>query len=99
VVAFQEGDLWVARGVEYDIAAHASALTRLPLAFERAPRANLCINAELGRDGLDGIPPAPSRFRALFESGMDLEPRRAVESAERSRVEIGGLRVAEARAL
>src|SRR3989338_4387140 len=99
VVAFQEGDLWVAQCVEYDIAAHASDLTRLPAAFERALLENLCINAELGREGLDGIPAAPEFYRELFDGGMDLKPRsvakpRALARTPKPRVQIGRLRVA-----
>ena len=96
VVAFQEGDLWVAQCVEFDIAAHAAALPRLPEAFERALAENLCINAELGRSGLEGIPAAPKRFRDMFKSGMEVKTPRRSPGGDRQRVEIGKLRVVEA---
>jgi hypothetical protein len=67
VVAYQVGDLWIAQGVEYDIMARAKSLTTLPKAFNRALMSNLCVNDELGREGLDGIPPAPDHFREVFE--------------------------------
>jgi hypothetical protein len=67
VVAFQEGELWVAQCVEYDIAAFAKSLPELSKAFERAMAANLCVNADLGRNALDGVPAAPERFRQLFD--------------------------------
>jgi|ERR1700722_5974059 len=98
VVAFQEGDLWVAQCVEYDIAAHAPALPKLPEAFEKAIAENLCINAELGRQGLDGIPAAPPRFRKLFKSGLELKTPRRAPASDVGKVEIGRLRVAEAHA-
>ena len=75
-VVFEDGGVWVAQGVDYDIAAFAPTLGALPKAFTRAVGANLCANADLGREGLDGIPPAPKRFAALFK-GADytLSPR------------------------
>jgi hypothetical protein len=94
VVAFQEGDLWVAQCVEYDIAAHATDLTRLPAAFERAIMANVCVNLELGRQGLEGIPEPPRRFQEMFDSGMELKPRKPHARAQGA-VQIGRLRVAE----
>jgi glucose-6-phosphate 1-dehydrogenase len=66
VVAFQEGETWIAQCVEYDIAAHATQLTQIPAAFERVLIDNLCVNAELGRTGLDGIPPGPPIFAKMF---------------------------------
>lgn len=75
VVAYEQGGLWVAQCVEYDIAAFAKSFTELPNAFERAVAANVCANADLGRDALDGIPTAPARFRALFDAAQfDVKP-------------------------
>jgi hypothetical protein len=67
VVAFQEGELWVAQCVEYDIAAFAKSLPELPRALERAVAANICANADLGRHALVGVPPAPPRFKQTFD--------------------------------
>lgn len=67
VVAYQKGNAWIAQCVEYDIYAHSESLPKLSLALERAVLANVCINAELGRKGLDGIPPAPQRFLDMFQ--------------------------------
>jgi len=50
-----------------DIAARADEPGKLPRAIERALVANLAMNRELGRLGLDGIEPAPPQFRELFE--------------------------------
>ena len=77
-VLFEDRGVWVAQCVEYDIAAFAASLPELPRAFERAVAANLCANADLGRDGLDGVPPAPERFERLYEEAdLGVTPRRS----------------------
>jgi hypothetical protein len=66
VLAYQEGEAWIAQCVEYDIYARAENLPKLPEAFGRALAANVCINAELGREGLSGIAAAPQRIKEAF---------------------------------
>jgi hypothetical protein len=68
VVAFKGERNWVAQCVEYDIAAFAESPSELHDALSSALVANLCINEHLGRRGLDGIPPAPAKFREMFET-------------------------------
>ncbi len=97
VVAFQQGELWVAQCVEYDIAAFSKTFTDLPRAFERAVAANICVNADLGREGLEGIPAAAKRYRDMFEaSNYDLRARSKPPQAKKQPVRIRDLRVAEA---
>jgi len=55
-VIFEDGDLWVAQGIEVDIAARADKPSNLPRAFERALVANLATVHALGHDALTGIP-------------------------------------------
>ena len=66
-IAFQEGDVWVVQGIEYDIAAHASDPAKVPAAFTRAILENAAIAKHLGRKPLEGIKPAPDRYREMFE--------------------------------
>jgi hypothetical protein len=74
-IAFHNEGVWIAQCVEYDIAVSATTLPKLRKAFERAVIANICVNESLGRSGLDGIPPAPSKFRDLFNNAdTDLHP-------------------------
>lgn len=94
VVAYQDDGIWIAQCVEYDIAASASTLPALERAFERAVAANLCVNHDLGRNALDGIPPAPSDFKAMFDdAALDVTPRTRV--AGTPRVPRAHFRVAE----
>lgn len=66
-IAFQEGETWVVQGIEYDIVAHANDVKALPDAFGRAVMENMTITEHLGRRPLEGIKPAPQRFRELYE--------------------------------
>ena len=64
---FQEGDVWVVQGVEYDICAHGADIPKARLAFERALVEHCLILEHLGRKPMEGVPPAPDRFWAMFE--------------------------------
>jgi hypothetical protein len=76
VVAYEHDGRWIAQCVEYDIAAFADSLVALPDAVFDAVSANFCINQHLGRNGLDGIPAAPVKFRELFETAsLDVHQR------------------------
>ena len=66
-IAFKEGDAWVVQGIEYDIVAHAYDVAKLPDAFTRAVLENIVITEHLGRRALEGIKPAPDRFREMYE--------------------------------
>ena len=75
VIAYREGDAWIAQCIEYDITAHASDPSELPMAFTRALAEYVCITQQLGREPLAGIKPAPERFKALFETASsELRP-------------------------
>ena len=65
-VAYQEGDSWIAQGIEFDIVAHAGDILALPDAFSRAVLENIFITEHLGRKPLEGVGPAPRHFRELF---------------------------------
>jgi hypothetical protein len=67
VLAYQEGEEWVAQCVEYDIYARAPSLPELPDHFGRALAVNVCINSEFGRSGLNGIPAAPQKIQDAFK--------------------------------
>jgi hypothetical protein len=69
-IAFKEGDTWVVQGIEYDIVAHATDWPKLPEAFARAVLENMIITKRLGRKALEGIKPAPARFRSMFEQAQ-----------------------------
>lgn len=76
VLVFHDEGMWVAQCIEHDITARSKSLTAVPKNFARSLAANIAINEELGRHGLDGVPPAPPSFVDLFDqSPMELKPR------------------------
>lgn len=98
-IAFQDASgVWIGQCIQYDIAAHARTLTDLPKAIEREVFANICINIKLGKDALDGIPPAPKRFADEFnQAQLGLSPNYKLKSLDsRKRVRLHDLRVVEA---
>jgi hypothetical protein len=79
-VAFPEGEVWVVQGVEYDICTHARNAAGVPAAFVRAVVENACITEHLGRKPLEGIKPAPERFKAMFNDAVtQLRPVKAID--------------------
>ncbi len=69
-IAFQEGDVWVVQGIEYDIVTHASNPAEIPYALMKALVENACITEQLGREPLAGIKPAPQRFKDMFDNAI-----------------------------
>lgn len=95
VIAFRDEGVWVAQCVEYDIVASATTLPKLRKAFEQAVIANICANERIGRSGLDGIQPPPSKFRDLFNSA-DTSLRFINQASSTAPVTISDFRLAEA---
>lgn len=69
-VAFEEDGVWVVQGVEYDICTHAKDAAGVPAAFMRAIAENACIAQHLGRGALEGVRPAPARFKTMFDEAV-----------------------------
>jgi hypothetical protein len=78
-VAFKEGDAWVIQGIEHDIVAHTYDVHKVPEAFTRALLENVAITEHLGRKPLEGIKPAPEKYRKMFEdAALELRPTKSV---------------------
>jgi hypothetical protein len=84
VVAFEDHDgYWIAQGIQYDIVARAKSAPAIREAFARQLAANFALNARLGRNALEGIPPAPERFRRMFEEAPEaMRPLHAAEDVD-----------------
>jgi hypothetical protein len=68
------------QGIEYDIVAHAYDVAKLPYAFARAVLENIVITEHLGRAPLQGIKPAPAKFREMYEHAeTEMRPTRAID--------------------
>lgn len=66
VVAFQEGDLWSAQCLEYDIATQAASLPDLYYEVERTLRGHVMVAAKLGREPFAGLARAPTKYWAMY---------------------------------
>ena len=78
ILAFQEGELWSAQCLQYDIAAQAKTLPDLFYEMERTLMGYFAIAVERGEAPLDGIGAAPQKFWDVFEqSQIRLEHTRA----------------------
>lgn len=90
VIAYQEADVWLAQGVEYDILARADSFDLLPTAFSEAVAKTVAIGAAFGaafdREPLDGIKPAPAKFKAMLDASIlvqAMDPVRIGKTAPR----------------
>lgn len=69
-VAFEDAGVWVVQGIEFDICTHSKDPAGVPAAFMRAVVENACITEHLGRKPLQGIKPAPDRFKEMFKEAV-----------------------------
>lgn len=67
-VVFRDGDAWIAQALEHDICAQAADLKTLSLRFQATIRAEIEESLACGQTPLSGIPPAPEKFFAMWES-------------------------------
>jgi hypothetical protein len=79
VVFLQEGDRWIAQGVDYDICASGRDLAEAQHEFDWAFVGALVVRGELGMLDLSNItkslPRAPEKYRTWFkEAQKHLEP-------------------------
>lgn len=88
VIAFREGEQWVAQCLEYDIGTQAADLTELQKRLALAVDAER--NESIARNGnaFEGIDPAPRRFHEMWEKAAgNFKPRHPAQSRDGSRVD------------
>lgn len=66
VVLYQEGDHWIAQGLQFDITAQAKTPTELPQRFMKAMASEVVVALELGEEPLASVPAAPAKFWQMF---------------------------------
>lgn len=69
VILFQEGDLFIAQGLELDICAQGKTPEEAKKRFSIALRAETHEAASAGISLFEAIEPAPAFFHSLYESG------------------------------
>jgi hypothetical protein len=76
-IAFQEGDIWCAQCLEYDIAVQASDIPNLREALEQALVDQIQISLDLGIEPFSNTPRAPQAFHQFYESAVrDNSPKK-----------------------
>jgi hypothetical protein len=70
VIAFQEGDVWIAQGVELDITARAKSPDAVPEAFSKAVAKTLLVSIGLSGKPFSGIGRAPKKFQDMFDKSL-----------------------------
>lgn len=87
-IAYQEGDLWIVQGLEYNIVTRARSMGDVPSAFVRALVERVHIGRHLGIPPFDGLEPAPERFERLYEQATRPETVTPPPGIEAERMEI-----------
>jgi hypothetical protein len=67
-VAFQQGDVWVVQGIQYNLVAVARNVQDVPKAFMNAVIERVHVAEYLGLDPFQGVGPAPERFHKMFDA-------------------------------
>lgn len=70
--ALEDQTLWIAQGLEYDIAAQGTSLKEVEERFAHTLIAQGLVDLKNGNGVFDGIPPAPRDFWDQFEEGYFL---------------------------
>ena len=66
-VIYQDGDDWIAQGIEHDICAQGRSIQEARRAFEESVVGMALFGVASGKRPLSDIPPAPEEFHAMFE--------------------------------
>ena len=82
-VAFQDGEVWVVQGIQYNLVAMARSVQDIPKAFLNAMVERIAVADHLGLDPFLGVGPAPVRFHKMFEDSVtEIKPAQAIGRAE-----------------
>lgn len=71
VIAFKEGDAWIAHCVEYDICAQGSDLSQLRRRMEVALEVECEMSEKRTGTPFGGIGPAPSIYEAMYDNAEE----------------------------
>ncbi len=67
VILYPEDGIWIAQGIEHDIAAHGGTPLQASNEFNNKLRAELVVSVDLGETKpLSGIKHAPARFAEMY---------------------------------
>jgi hypothetical protein len=69
-ILYQEGECWIAQGLEYDITVQASSPTEVYNRFAVKVVTEMAISMDLHREPLEGIGKAPEHFWRMYEEAQ-----------------------------
>ena len=72
VVLVRDGDMWVAQGLEYDIAAQGTTIAETKNAFTRVLCSQVVLDLHHGDSPLAGFEPAPQEYWDRFRKAEPL---------------------------
>ena len=78
VLVYQQGGLWIAQCVEFDIAAQDSSVAKAVEAFQWVFYSHVLLDDQKGRERLSTVPPSPSHFGELFKNAIPLGVKSAL---------------------
>ena len=70
--ALEDQTLWIAQGLEYDIAAQGTSLKEVQERFAHTLIAQSLVDLRQGKDVFEGIPSAPRTYWEQFDEGFRL---------------------------
>jgi hypothetical protein len=75
VVVFREGDWFCAQAIEFDLAVQAKSLPTLYQRFHRLVTSHVAVRHMHAREPFKDLPPAPSKYREMWEAGVSMPPQ------------------------
>jgi hypothetical protein len=76
VLIRQEGAVWVAQGLEYDITAQGKNIREAVERFEKVFVSQVFLDVRMNKQPLQGVKQAPREYWAQFEDAQRLTDRR-----------------------
>jgi hypothetical protein len=73
VVVYRDGDLYMAQGLEVDIATQSKDIPSLLVRLDLTIEAECAMSKERGGEPFSGIGPAPNYFHGLWERSVSLK--------------------------
>jgi len=88
VIVYREGELYIAQGIDHDIATQAPDITTLLERLDLTIDAECAMSRDRGDQPFVGIPPAPNYFHTLWDQRSVSLARLQVPVHQHLRIEV-----------
>lgn len=85
ILVFQEGEWLCARWLEHDVAVQAKTLSSLHARLRRMIAGHIAVRLAHGRLPFDDLPPAPRKYREMFNRSKVTLPSEMLHVSVKSR--------------